>query len=101
MSNAAEKLNEILGFDPSKSDNITKDAFIDVVKELQIEKMHAVKVKAKELLKKAMELKVNKDKADKEYKKQSDKFEKELGTLLRNISNMTNGVSNEEESKTE
>lgn len=92
----AEKLQKLLGFDPDKRNNITQDALSEAVKEINEERIKEVKVRAKELLVKAMQLREQKVKLDREYNQQSAKFDKELGKILKQIEGALSGKSAEE-----
>jgi len=91
-----DKLSNMLGFDPAKKVSITKDAFADVVKEIQEERMTEVKLRAKEQLVKAMQLREQMHKVDRDYQNQKKKFEKDLGKILNQITGALSGKSQEE-----
>jgi hypothetical protein len=95
------KLQDLLGFDPGKKDNITTDAFKEVVAEIQAERQKAIKEKAKAQLLRAMELRDQKDKSDREYAAASKKWDKEMGKTLRGIEAMLTGKPVEEEKEEE
>lgn len=100
MSNTndqVQRLQDILGFDPVKYDVVTKDAITEVVKEIQQERLKKVKEKAKEQLIKAIELREQKAKMDREYINNSKKFDKELGSILSQIEKALSGKTSEEE----
>ncbi len=87
-----DRLKAVLGFDPAQQGAPgTGSAFKDALAEIQAEKDAENKVKAKDLLKKAMELRGKMDKAKKEFASQEAKFEKELGKMLRTIEAMAAG----------
>jgi vacuolar-type H+-ATPase subunit I/STV1 len=92
----AEKLQKMLGFDPDKKTNITQDALSEAVKEINEERIKEVKARAKELLIKAMQLREQKVKLDREYNQQSGKFDKELGKILKQIEGALSGKSQDE-----
>lgn len=96
-----EKLNSLLGFDSGKKDQITSDAFKEVVAEIQLERQRVVKEKAKVQLLRAIEMRDQKEKMDREYVQQSKKWDKEMGKLLRGIEAMLNGkpIVEDEEKK--
>jgi hypothetical protein len=95
------RLSDMLGFDPGKKDQITSEAFKEVVAEIQAERQKAVKEKAKTQLLKAMEIRDQKSKMDKEYANASKKWDKEMGNLLKQIESMLTGKPVEEEEKKE
>ena len=81
-SSNAERLNRLVGFDPTKKMNATEELFAEVVDELRKEREVKAKEAAKEQLSKAVELREKMDKVRKEFEGQTAKFEKELGKLL-------------------
>ena len=91
------KLTELLGFDPGKKDQITSEAFKEVVAEIQAERQKTIKEKAKTQLVRAMEMRDQKEKTDREYAAQSKKWDKEMGKLLKGIESMLTGKPIEEE----
>lgn len=91
------KLTDLLGFDPSKRDQITSDAFKEVVKEIQEERQKNIKEKAKTQLIRAMEMRDQKEKSDREYSNASKKWDKEMGKVLKGIESMLTGKPLEEE----
>lgn len=95
------KLQEMLGFDPAKKDNITSEAFKEVVAEIQAERQKVIKEKAKTQLLRAMELRDQKDKADRDYAAASKKWDKEMGKTLRGIEAMLTGKPVDEEKEEE
>ncbi len=95
------KLKDMLGFDPGKKDQITSEAFKEVVQEIQAERQKAIKEKAKTQLVRAMEMRDQKEKMDREYASASKKWDKEMGKVLKGIESMLTGkpVEDEEEKK--
>jgi hypothetical protein len=91
-----QKLSKMLGFNPDKKSNITQDALTEAVKEINEERIKEVKVKAKDLLIKAMQLREQKVKLDRDYAGQSKKFDKELGKILKQIEGALSGKTAEE-----
>lgn len=85
-----EQLVSILGFDPLK-DNITKDILTEAFDELKKEKAANAKVKAKELLSKAVELHSQMTAAKREFESKINKFDKELGKLVNRLKAFANG----------
>ena len=93
----AERLTDLLKFDPIKRHPITQEVFADVLKEITEERLKTVRVQAKETLQKAMELRQQMNKAEKDFKGQQQKFEKELGKLLNQVQSMLSGKEPEPE----
>lgn len=69
-NSSADKLQGYLGFDPVKSSTISQDLFKEVVGEIQLERANEAKIKAKELLIKAMEIQRQMHKAKKDFENQ-------------------------------
>lgn len=92
----ADDLAAMLGFDPSKSTSLTGDLFKEVVKEIQDEKLKEAKVKAKEHLLKAMTLRQQMVKVRKDFDKQWNQHEKELGNIMKQIHGIMSGKPAEE-----
>ena len=82
MSSNVEKLVELAGFDPVKRPSVTDDILKEALKELQEARRVQALDKARELIKKAVELREQVHKAEQEFNKQKKKFEDELGKLL-------------------
>lgn len=97
VNNHIEKLNSLLGFDAGKKDQITSDAFKEVVAEIQQERQKSIKEKAKAQLLRAIEMRDQKEKTDREYLQLSKKWDKEMGKILRGIEAMLSGKPLEEE----
>jgi hypothetical protein len=91
------RLSEVLGFDPGKKDQITAEAFKEVIAELQAERQKSVKEKAKVHLLRLMELRDQKSKMDRDYTNASKKWDKETGKMLKQIESMLSGKPVEEE----
>jgi hypothetical protein len=91
------KLTDLLGFDPGKKDQITSEAFKEVVAEIQAERQKSIKEKAKAQLLRAMEMRDQKQKTDNEYHAASKKWDKEMGKVLRGIEAMLTGKPVEED----
>lgn len=94
----ADKLNEILTFDPAKRTSLTQELFGEVVKEIKEERAKEAKVKAKEQLIKAMQLREQMVKAEKDFNNQKQKMEKELGKVMNQIQGILSGKCPEENS---
>ena len=91
---ASDKLNAMLGFDPTKratlgpvGSDLFKDALSDIVKERQ-EKAKAL---ATELFRKAITLQEERKKAHRAFQQADHKFEKELGKVLNEIQGLAGG----------
>lgn len=94
----SDKLFDILKFDASKKgSSITNDVFQEVVKEITDERMKEAKVKAKEHLLKAMQLREQMERARKDFDALYKKSEKELGKVLNQVESMLSGKPVEEE----
>jgi len=97
----AEKLTTLLDFDPAKRPTLTQELFGEVVKEIKEERAKEAKTKAKEQLVKAMQLREQMAKADKDFNGQKQKMEKELGKVLNQIQGILSGKCPEECEKEE
>ncbi len=86
-----QRISSLLGFDPAQSAGGTGDALAAAVAEVKAERRAEALVKAKELVKKAMDLRVKQDKLKREFQAQDAKFEKELGNLLNTLQKMSDG----------
>jgi hypothetical protein len=95
------RLQKLLGFDPDKRGSITQDVLSETIKEINEARVAEAKVRAKEMLTKALSLREQKVKLDKEYKKNSEKFDKELGKILKTIENSLSGKEETEEENKE
>lgn len=92
---AAEKLTELLGFDPNKRPSLGQkggklftEALADIVKERD----EKAKAAATELFRKAIQLSDERNKARKAFQQADQKFEKELGKVLNQIQSLVNGT---------
>lgn len=92
----AEKLTTLLDFDPAKRPSLTQELFGEVVKEIKEERAKEAKVKAKEQLVKAMQIRESMAKAEKDFNGQKQKMEKELGKVLNQIQGILSGKCPEE-----
>jgi hypothetical protein len=99
--NSAERLQEMLGFDAARKGNLSQEVLGEALKEIQEERAKEGKVKAKEQLVKAMQIREQMDKASKEFNKQQQKMDKELCKILSQIEGNLRGqaVCDEEEEK--
>lgn len=85
------KLQELLGFDPTKRGTLSANLFSEVVKEIADERHKEAKARAKEHLVKAIQLREQMAKARKDFDAQDKKFEKELGRVLSQIQGILSG----------
>ena len=97
----ADKLQSLLDFDAAKRPTLTQELFAEVVKEIQEERAKDAKVKAKEQLVKAMQLREQMAKAKKDFEGQHNKMEKELGKVLNQIQGILSGKCPEENQECE
>lgn len=87
----ADKLATLLEFDAAKHPTLTQELFGEVVKEIREERVKGAKIKAKEQLVKAMQLREQMSKAVKDFNGQQQKMERELGKILNQIQGILNG----------
>lgn len=99
--NSVEKLSDLLTFDPAKRSTLTQELFGEVVAEIKEERAKEAKIKAKEQLIKAMQLREQMAKAEKEFNNQKQKMEKELGKVLGQIQGILSGKCPEENNSEE
>jgi hypothetical protein len=92
----SEKLASLLEFDAAKRPTLTQELFGEVVKEIKEERAKDAKAKAKEQLVKAMQLREQMSKAEKDFNGQKQKMEKELGKVLNQIQGILSGKCPEE-----
>lgn len=95
-----KRISDLLGFDPAQSGAGAGDALTAAIAEVKAERRAEGLVKAKELVKKAMDLRVKQDKLKREFSAQDAKFEKELGNLLNTIQKMSEGGDTTQEETT-
>jgi len=106
VSKSAEKLEGLLGFDPAKRG--TLELFKEVVQEISKERTDKAKAQdeaarwlnrqaAKEHLTKAISLREGMVKAEKDFNKEKQKFEKELGKVMNQIQGILPGKEPQEE----
>lgn len=91
MSNNADRLEALLGFDAAKPARLSSDLFKEVVDELQQAKREKARDAAREQLKTAMELREKMVKVRREFEAQEKKFDKELGSLISRIESGLSG----------
>lgn len=97
VSKSAEKLEGLLGFDPTKRGTLTQELFKEVVQEISKERTDKAKAQAKEHLTKAIQLREGMVKAEKDFNKEKQKFEKELGKVMNQIQGILTGKEPQEE----
>lgn len=86
-----DKLASLLGFDPTKASPGVSDAMSAAMAEIAEENKKKAQGAAKALLTEAIQLSEQMAKADREYRNQKAKFDKNLGKLLRRIEGMASG----------
>ena len=96
-SKHVEKLTELLGFDPVKRSTLTQDLFKEVVSDISKDRIDKAKAQAKDLLTKALQLRDQKDKCEKDFAKEMKKFDKELGKVMNQIQGLLSGKEPQEE----
>jgi hypothetical protein len=87
----AERLTDLLTFDPGRGVPLTGKAFAKVVREIKREKLATAQQQAKDLLVRAMDLQKQKTDAKRVFERQEKKFDKELGKVLKQIDNLLKG----------
>jgi len=92
MSNSAERLEKLVGFDPVKRTPATRELFEEVVSDIRKEREQKAKEAAREQLVKAFELREKMHKVKKECDAQCAKFDKELGKLLSRLESGLSGA---------
>lgn len=104
----AEKLTELLGFDPTKRPTVGgkgSKLFAEALAEITKERDEKAKQQAAELFRKAIGLVEERNKARKAFQQADQKFEKELGKVMNQIQGVVNGSEptpeNGEENKEE
>lgn len=93
-------MTKLLGSDPAQGVSITAAILQEAVKELHEEDNKERKIKAKELLVRAKDLRKQMVKAKKEYLQQEQKAEKELSKLVSQIERIAAGGVEEEPQQT-
>lgn len=98
-----DKLNDVLGFDPTKRFTLTGgkagELFQSTLKEITSEREEKAKADAKQVLISAISLAEEWKKAEKNFYQQKAKFDKELGKLMNQLNGMLNGNAPVEEEK--
>ena len=97
MNPNVQKLNDLLGYDPIKS---ASPVFTEVAAELAKERAEEGKKRAKELILKAIELRRAFDSKEREFRKLQEKFDKELGQIMRQIDAAQRGAEAPVEAET-
>ena len=87
MSNKtpAERLQDLVGFDPTKKPGMTESVLKSVLEEVNAERDKQAKEKARELIKQALEVREQMVKAERDFAAAKSKFDKELGKLLNRL----------------
>lgn len=85
MADQTERLVSLAGFDPAKQPKVTEQIFKEVMSDIQKERADKAKAKARELIVKALDLREQMAKAEREFAQQKAKFEKELGKILNQL----------------
>jgi hypothetical protein len=80
-----ERLSDITGFDPARRPKLTEDLFREVMDDIRQEREEKAQKRARETMLKAIELREQAAKVEKDFRNQMAKFEKELGKLLNQI----------------
>ena len=86
-----DTLTTLLGFDPGKSPSPTAALMQEVMAEVKKERDDKAKMRAKELLTKAITLREEFAKADRAYNDAKGKFQKEIGKILSTIEKHVKG----------
>lgn len=92
-----ERLEKLVGFDAAKHPSITNEVFKEVLADLHKERAEKAKAQATEQIRKALELREKMVKAEREFNKQKQKFDQELGKLLNRLEAQLNGSGGAEE----
>lgn len=103
MASNVEKLVGLFGGeDPAKKPSITEDILSEALQDFKKARRDEALNRARDVIKKAVELREQKHKLDQEYNKQSKKFEDELGKLLSQLrTSVEQSVSDTVAEKTE
>jgi hypothetical protein len=101
MADNTQRLVELIQFDPAKPASLTQDLLSEVVKDLSDERLKAAKTQAREWIAKAIDLRTQMHKAQREFNSQMAKFEKELGKILNQVEGMLRGRAGGEPSTDE
>ncbi len=80
-----EKLLELAGFDPAKKPGLTEEILGEALKEVQELRKQEALNRARDLIKKAVELRQQAYRAEQDFNKQKKKFDEELGKLLNQL----------------
>lgn len=89
---STERLGELLGTYKIESDVLTS-----AIKEIKDEQAEARKEQAKELVRKALELQGRMNAAEKQFKQEKARFDKELGKTLNRLNNFAAGKDDVDE----
>lgn len=85
------KLTKLLGFDPAKASRLTGVLYAEVVREISKERTDAAKAKAKDLLTKAISLREQAAQAEKKFRSEIQKFDKELAKVINSVQGILDG----------
>lgn len=88
----SERLEKMLGFDPSKQ-SAGSDVLTKAVEAITKERAEEALGKATDLLKQAIDLRKKRDQAERDFTAATKKFDKELGKLLNRIEALASGTS--------
>ena len=88
---ALKSLEEIIGFNPTKRPTPTATLFAEVAADLNKERVEKAKTQAKELITKAIDLTTQRDELEKKFRKEVERFDKELGKLMGQIDQLSQG----------
>ena len=85
---ASERLEALLGHDPTKGPNVTGDLLLEVLAEVNAENRKEAKKKVVVLLKEAVQIRKDMEKSRKDFAKADEKFNSGLGKLLTQLEQM-------------
>lgn len=97
-----DRLTALLGFDPTAPHRLSESVFAEVVGEITQERTEETKKRAKTHLLKAIELRDKRVAAERAFRSEIQKFDKELGKVFKQIEGMLSGnATDDTESKDE
>lgn len=85
-----ERLNKLLGFDPTKRQSVTQELFKEVMDQVNADRMEKAREQAREQITKAIELRQQAAQLEKEFTGKMQKFDKELGKILSSLERSLN-----------
>ena len=91
IDKSTQSLITLLGFDPCAPAKLSTSVFAEIVQEVSEDRRQQVRTQAVDVLRKAMELRVQRVKAERAFKGEMTKFDKDLSGLLRKIQEMLDG----------